>query len=493
MDYKIKKLGGENAAQLSKSAKNILHDYTDGNNQVVVVSAMRSPDFNTTDKLILIGKLLQNEKVDVNQVEGLINQLVQFHLDTLEEKILCSKESLIDLVEKIFVQFRENILYFIENSGDKTIPTDSNDYCIETNSGEPFSILGFGEAISCRVFSLVIDTVSLDGVISKSVDLSNIIKQGDLDGKDEKAIFNHLSVLLSGIIEEKIVGGYIPVLSGYMGSFSEGIEATIGRGYSDATAAICTVGLAQKGHGVILEIQKSVKGLLSADPRILDSSDDAILIPELDYLTAREITGDCGAQAKLLHHQTLRSEVQEAGVKIHLFDPFSGEEGSWIVNKNRNEMKGEKCSGVSFIGGRENVIFFSISSGKMFENGILSRLFEIVKNYYGVDIVSASESEISFTIDGNQVAEKSLEKMTQEIKKEFGMGENNSMEFVEYRTNKSLIFCVGQHMENYVGLLARSTKILGENNINIEIASQGRLQRAMIFGIEQKDMKKAVN
>jgi len=346
---------------------------------------------------------------------------------------------------------------------------------------------------SCRVFSAVIDTVSPDGIISKSVDLSNIIKQWDLDGKDEKTIFNHLSVLLSGIIEEKIVWWYIPVLSGYMWSFSEGIEAAIWRGYSDATAAVCTVWLAQRWHWVILEIQKSVKWLLSADPRILNNPDDAVLIPKLDYLTAREITWDCWAQAKLLHHQTLRSEVQEAGVKIHLFDPFSWEEGSWIINSNREEMKGKKCSWVSFIGWRENVIFFSISSGKMFENGILSRLFDIVRNYYWVDIVSASESEISFTIDWNNVAEKTLQKMTQEIKDEFWMWENNSMEFVEYRTNKSLIFCVGQHMKNYVWLLARATKILWENNINIEIASQWRLQRAMIFWIDEKDMKKAVN
>ena len=278
-----------------------------------------------------------------------------------------------------------------------------------------------------------------------------------------------------------------------MGSFEEGIEAAIGRGYSDATAAVCTVWLAQKWHWVVLEIQKSVKWLLSADPRILENPKNAKLIPELDYLTAREITWDCWAQAKLLHHQTLRSEVQEAGVKIHLYDPFSWEKGSWIVNKNRDESKTEKCSGVSFIGWRKNVIFFSISSGKMFENWILSKLFWIVKNYFWVDIVSASESEVSFTIDWTHAKKEILEKMSQEIKAEFWMWENNSMEFVEYSTNRSLIFCVGQHMKNYVWLLSRATRILSDNNINIEIASQWRLQRAMIFWIDEKDMEKAVN
>jgi hypothetical protein len=48
---------------------------------------------------------------------------------------------------------------------------------------------------------------------------------------------------------------------------------------------------------------------------------------------AREITGDSGANAKLLHSQAIREEVQDAGVKIHLFDPFLlGEDnGTWIL------------------------------------------------------------------------------------------------------------------------------------------------------------------
>ena len=493
MDYIIKKLGWENAAQLAKSSRNIYNDYMAWNIQVVIVSAIRSPNFNTTDKLIELWLELQKEKVNTKLVDKQINCLEDFHLNILEEKILCSKSKIVNVIKESFILLRQNIDFFIENNAKKIIPTSQNDYSIEIQSWELFSILWFGEAVSCRVFSSVVDSTATIWVISKSIDLSNIITEWSLSWKNEKEIFQILSTQLSQIIEEKVIWGYIPVLSGYIGTFEQGIESAVWRGYSDATAAICTVWLANKWHNVIFEIQKSVKWLLSCDPRILENSDDAQLIPELDYLTAREITWDCWAQAKLLHHQTLRSEVQEAWVKIHLFDPFSWSDGSWIVHKNREENQWEKCSWVSFIGGRENVIFFSISSWKMFENGILSKLFWVVKKYFWVDIVSASETEVSFTIDWCWVDKDRLEKMVEEIRKEFGMWENNGIEFIEYRKNKSLIFCVGQHMKNYVWLLARATRILGENDINIEIASQWRLQRAMIFWIEQKDMKKAVN
>jgi len=52
MDFIIKKLGGENAAELDKSARNIWEDFENGKTQAVVVSAIRSSEFNTTDKLI---------------------------------------------------------------------------------------------------------------------------------------------------------------------------------------------------------------------------------------------------------------------------------------------------------------------------------------------------------------------------------------------------------------------------------------------------------
>jgi hypothetical protein len=35
----------------------------------------------------------------------------------------------------------------------------------------------------------------------------------------------------------------------------------------------------------------------------------------------------------------------------------------------------------------------------MFEKGILTRLFSIVDDYFSVDIVSTSETEVTFTID----------------------------------------------------------------------------------------------
>ena len=129
----------------------------------------------------------------------------------------------------------------------------------------------------------------------------------------------------------------------------------------------------------------------------------------------------------------------------------------------------------------------------MFEHWILTRLFSIVDDFFSVDIISTSETEVTFTIDWKNSKEDILEKMMQMIKEKFNMHGNTSMEFVEYKKDKALIFCVWQHMRDRIWLMAKATQVLWENGINIELLSQWRLQRAIIFWINSQDMKKAVN
>ncbi len=488
MEFVIKKLGWENAAQIHKSAKNIYNDFVAWKKQAIVVSAMRSSEFNTTDNLIKIWQKLEQENVDKNEVFEIIEDIKNFHLNLLEDEMLCSKEELISLVENIFLEFKVNIQNFIKQKNKKLIPSKSNDYSIELENGEKLSIIGFWEKVSAKIMSKVVDSMSLNWVCSKSVDLWNIVWKKDLDNKSKKEVFDLLSNKLSSIILEKTNCGNIVILSGYIWSFPEWIEQRVGRWYSDATAAISAVWLARKNYDVVIEIQKSVKWLLSADPRILDNPNKAKLLKKVDYLIAREITWDAGAQAKLLHPQTLRPEVQEAGIKIHLFNPFSEEDGSWIVSEDNIEM--EKW--INFIWWRKDVVFFSVSSGKMFEKSTFSDIFSIVKKYFLVDIVSTSETEVSFTIDSKNVNDTLLDKLKIELEEKLDI-KHSKFEFVEYKKNKALIFCVWKYMKDYIWLMAQVVSTLSKANINIEIASQWMLQRSMIFWIDEKDLKNAVN
>ena len=85
-ELRVKKWGGENAAELSRSPQNIVLDFQNGVKQAVVVSAIRSSEFNTTDHLIKIGKLL-SQHPSFEEVQVLIDELKEFHFTIVDEKI----------------------------------------------------------------------------------------------------------------------------------------------------------------------------------------------------------------------------------------------------------------------------------------------------------------------------------------------------------------------------------------------------------------------
>lgn len=478
----------ENAAELYRSCINILDDYKLWKKQIVVVSAIRSPKTNTTDFLIQLGQLLAEENIQEQKVFEILAEIQSFHIDVSCEKLSKHGINIQGFIDTFFLDLEATILYYIKQENRVIFPSIENDYSIVDCEGNNMSLLWFWEKISSEILSCVLSQISPE-TKWVSVDLWSIITVEETYKLWQLEIFSLLEEKIYQITKPHIDNNLIPILSGYIWTLGGWIENAIGRWYSDATAAICVVWYAHKWFPWILEIQKSVKWVLTADPRILNDPSSAKLIKEIDYVIAREITGDSGANAKLLHSQAIREEVQDAGVKIHLFDPFSlsEENGTWILPEVT------KTTWKIFIGGRNNIIFFSISSGKMFESGVLANIFTVVKQYFSVDIISASETEVTFTIDASKDISKKLDAMSERLRIVCNIHENTRMEFVEYETDRALIFCIGQHMRDNVGLLARASTILSKNDINIELVSQGRLQRAMVFGIEGTHMQKAIN
>ena len=206
----------------------------------------------------------------------------------------------------------------------------------------------------------------------------------------------------------------------------------------------------------------------------------------MNYITAKEITWARWAQAKLLHSQVLRRELQESWINVHLFDPFSESDGT-LITKNKNNT----TSWVEYIWGRKNIIVFTVSSWKMSWTWILSSVFDIVKEYAPVDIVWTSETEITFTIDLSLSKDK-LDEMTLRIKKALYIQENTDEDFVEYENSKALIYCIWQNMKNSPWILWRAAQALGEWNIDIEIISQWRLQRAFVFCVNESKMEEGI-
>jgi len=481
-ELRVKKWGWENAAELTKSPENIIKDFNKSIRQVVVVSAIRSPDFNTTDYLIELWTLLSEENIDKNKIDEILFDIKNFHLLIISEKIKTNNVIIANFIENQFWELLKKINFYI-SSKNKIIPKKENDYTINTYDGS-FSILWFWEVLSSQIQAEVINNLWIDWLKSESIDLNRIVNKVNLLGSEEE-VFTILSLRISKKILNVWNDWKIPIVPGFIPWFEWWIEKIIWRWYSDATAAMTALWFSNV-FNTTLEIQKSVEWMLSSDPRIVKWW-KVKLIDQIDYLTAKEITWVRWAQAKLLHYQVLRKELQEAWINVVLFDPFK--KLKWtLISKNKNN----KIDWVEFIWWRNNIVFFSISSWSMYESWILSDIFSIVKDYASIDIVSTSETEISFTIDW-WLSKKILDNISYKIKQKLWMKEDWYENFVRYRENKALIFCVWQNLSHSIWSLGKAAIALAKWNINIEMVSQWTMERAIIFWIDWKKMNEAIN
>jgi aspartokinase len=237
-----------------------------------------------------------------------------------------------------------------------------------------------------------------------------------------------------------------------------------------------SVGLANRNHNVTLEIQKSVAGLLSIDPRLLKNKKDAQLIESIDYTTAREMIGERGAQAKLLHNQVLRDELQKAGVKVRLFDPSNTSHSGTLISNEKNT----QSSGVEFVGKRSKVLYFTISSGNM-ETGFLQQLFAIAAKYGSVDFVSTTETEVTFTMDAANFEKTTPSQLAEDIRNTFGLTDDEHMENVKISDAKSLLFLIGQNLGPSKSALAEAILLLEKNNIRVDLTNDAAENRGYIL------------
>lgn len=475
----LKKWWWENAAELIKSPHNVFIDHINWIKQAIVVSAIRSSDFNTTDKLIEIWELVR-KRASFWETKIKLMEIRNFHFSIIDEKLSWDTSGLKDYINNVFQELLYTIFYWYQNQ-DKLTPTKENDYSISTEKWL-VSIVWFWEELSAYVHEQII---TLNWITAKFVDLKWVIPENS-DELKEWELFDVLSSEIALRVDVILKDNKIPVIPGYIPGFANGIENAIWRGYSDATAAMTSVWLSRLSYDVTLEIQKSVLGMLSSDPRVVKWKKRK-LIEQIDYLTAKEITGIRWAQAKLLHNQVLRKELQEAWIKVRLFDPFSNSRGTLI-----SKLKNPDSSWVEFIWGRSWITFFSISSWKMAWEGILSQVFSIVKDYASVDIISTSETELSFTIDG-WLSQKKLDEMTSKIRKSLEIEEDWYENFVKYEKNKALVFCVWQNLYHSKWTLWKASSALSKWWINIEMVSQWIMERSIVFWINSNELNLAIN
>ena len=461
---------GENAGMLRENSEVLQGGWSQ---RVIVVSAMRSDEFNTTSKLQEIGELL-NLKLEwyENWVQSIMQQSQDFHFALLSSHR--ASDSVLNKCKKIF-QDLENILstYIKMPQEEKIIPSKENDYSInyiKDGKYEETSLIWWGEYISARLNALYLWECQ-----------NSTIKVVSNLGVN-KDFYENISRIWSKI--QKILSQWnTPIfVPWYLGGTWNNILSTIGRWYSDATASLIAVSMKNKGFDTNLSIEKMVEWFLSADPRIVDNPK---LIEALNYLLAKEIITESWPAAKLLHPESLNRKIQEAHIPVRVYNPFSSSWGTIISSRAKNMPKG-----IFYIGWVEDIKTLTYSSGRLDTQWFIANTSRVLAEAW-VNIKEAfwTATEQSYAFSSS---EDDIQEIIQEMKQQYGLTNQQSWEYVKYQENYSLIYCVG-NMKDVIGTLHAVTWVCEENAINVKAIAQWLQQRAIVIVVERLDYKKAIN
>ena len=173
-------------------------------------------------------------------------------------------------------------------------------------------LLATGEQVAIALFSMAAESQG-----ARAISLTGAQAGIRVGGEPGRARI--LSIDASAVRRE-LSRGRIAVVAGFQGANSRGETMTLGRGGSDLTA----VALAFFNDTATTEIYTDVKGVYTADPRIVSEA------RKLSRVGFSEMIELAAAGAQVMQPRSIEL-ARRRGVRIHVRSAFHPGPGTWIV------------------------------------------------------------------------------------------------------------------------------------------------------------------
>lgn len=327
------------------------------------------------------------------------------------------------------------------------------------------------------------------GVDAQFVNLSDVIDFKAPHGLDQD-FYRKLASALRRKIDA--CGDKVPVLTGYFGLVQGGLLEQVGRGYTDLCAALVAVGLDAEE----LQVWKEVDGIFTADPRKVPT---ARLVPTISPAEAAELTF---YGSEVIHPFTME-QVIRARIPIRIknvmnpkspgtviapdplgkvsasapgHDPelFRSRSASLLIPSQRPK----RPTAVTI---KHKILVLNVHSNKRsLSHGFFARIFSTLDKWrLSVDLISTSEVHVSMALhsesalvsgggedEKRNILDQDLRGAIEELR-QYGT--------VDIIYKMAILSLVGKQMKNMVGIAGKMFSTLGENDVNIEMISQGRV------------------
>ena len=269
----------------------------------------------------------------------------------------------------------------------------------------------------------------------------------------------------------------IPVVTGFIGSTSDGQTTTIGRNGSDYTAAILGAALGAS----VIEIWTDVDGVLSADPKAVAP---AFVLPRITYEEAMELSY---FGAKVLHPATIAPAVSRR-IPLLIKNTFHPEAPGTLISGDRSDGD-QLAKGISSIAGLTLLTIRGLSMVGV--PGIAERLFRALASR-GVNVILISQASSEHTICF-AVREADTALAIAAVRHEFRFEFQNNLTSLDEKPNQAIVAVVGDEMKGHPGVSGKVFGALGRHNINISAIAQGASERNISCVIDVAQQARALN
>lgn len=439
----------------------------------IVLSAMSSEkkDSGTTSRLINAANAVLTNTPSF--AAAILSEIEIDHVNALKQAIT-EPQHLEDAINDV-IGLMKNLRFFLQ----------ATEVIQEVSPRSKDVIISAGEQLSSMMFTHILNSqglkaeyVSLEKLITRQFDVRNI----------DQSFYDYLAEELSIRVGSVMASGKIPIITGYFGPVPGSILSTIGRGYTDLTAALVAVGIKAQE----LQIWKEVDGIFTADPRKVEK---AMLLSSISPEEAAELTY---YGSEVIHPFTME-QVIRAKIPIRIKNTFNPPaEGTVIVPENwrpprhaiafldRDSSSSRSCDSPispdpkkpTAVTVKNNIIVLNVHSNKRsVSHGFFASIFTTLDAYgITVDLISTSEVHVSMALNPS-IQTEPLKRAVEDLRR-YGT--------VDIIRNMAIISLVGKQMRNLRGIAGRMFETLAKCEVNIEMISQGASEINISCVIEEE-------
>lgn len=343
-------------------------------------------------------------------------------------------------------------------------------------------VISTGEKLSCRLMAALLQD---RGVNSEYVDLAEVIDFPISSQGLDQGFYDNLAAALSRKIGA--CEGKVPVVTGFFGTIPGGLLDQVGRGYTDLCAALVAVGI----HAQELQVWKEVDGIFTADPRKVPT---ARLLSAITPAEAAELTF---YGSEVIHPFTME-QVIRAKIPIRIKNVMNPKGNGTVIFpdstyelektapghdprlfRTRSPSLMQRPKRPTAVTIKHKILVINVHSNKRsLSHGFFAGIFSVLDRWrLSIDLISTSEVHVSMALHSeipllNGVGRDEYQVIDEDLKG--ALHDLQRYGTVDIIPEMAILSLVGKQMKNMIGVAGRMFTTLGENNVNIEMISQGK-------------------